>query len=515
MILNFYRIKSRIISLLPIAIFLSCNLSVKEDSSRINVKTENPKKSVSNDSGVSQKEEKIIALWKFDSLSAIRLGHTINTAAHEYLPVLDKETKKLYFSGMDRTGFFDFKIDYTTTPSSGGEDIFASEFQSAVWQDARPVTLLNTNGHEAITQVIGKNQFLITANYPEKLGPRHKNKNEGGMETTDIFEVIIEGGKPRIQHFTEPVNSIYTESDAIYNSDKNALLFVSDRPGGVGEYHKKGWAWNNSMWGNTDVYVSIKSEDRWQVPVSLGKLVNSPGAERAPWLSEDELTLYLSSNGYVEGKTDLDIYAFTRNDKNNWTDWKGPFRLASYCSDKDDWGYKTYIGWGAFYSRSKSLGFRPTQGGTAGDGGIRETNFRTGYEVTGAQIASLKGDEETDIYWLKPATVSILTLPDVLFAVNSSDIRDDFFGVLNRFADWCSTNPEKTLRIEGHCDKSGSEKRNEELSLQRAESIKNYLKQKGVKNKIISTGKGSREPLNQNNNAQEKAKNRRIECYLE
>jgi hypothetical protein len=97
--------------------------------------------------------------------------------------------------------------------------------------------------------------------------------------------------------------------------DQSYILFVSDRNGNIGEYHKKGWKWNESFWGNTDVYVCIKEGDYWGNPINLGSKINTPYAERTPWLSEDGLTLYVSSNGYVKGKTDLDVYAFKRTDK--------------------------------------------------------------------------------------------------------------------------------------------------------------------------------------------------------
>ena len=48
----------------------------------------------------------------------IKRSHHINTSANEYLPVLSADENKMYFSAMDRTGFFDFKVDYTKQISS-------------------------------------------------------------------------------------------------------------------------------------------------------------------------------------------------------------------------------------------------------------------------------------------------------------------------------------------------------------------------------------------------------------
>ena len=41
----------------------------------------------------------------------IKLSHHINTSANEYFPVLSADEKTMYFSAMDRSGYFDFKVD--------------------------------------------------------------------------------------------------------------------------------------------------------------------------------------------------------------------------------------------------------------------------------------------------------------------------------------------------------------------------------------------------------------------
>ena len=339
----------------------------------------------------------------------IKLSHHINTSANEYLPVLSTDESKMYFSAMDRTGFFDFKIDFIKQKTAGGEDVFYSELKDGIWIDARPINFLNSNGHEVISQVLKNNNLLMSANYPEKLGPKNGNN---GAETTDLF--LAKSGKNnkfQIIHFPEPVNSIFNEADAIMDEDESYILFVSDRPGHVGDYHKKGWKWNSSFWGNTDVYVSVKEGDFWSVPLNLGKAINTIGAERTPWLSSDGLTLYISSNGHEVNKSDLNVYAFKRLDKDNWTDWQGPIAISDANSDFDDWGYKETKTGDAYIAKAIPLGFKPTQVGSVGDGGIRETNFRAGYEICGQQIGALNAENTTDIYFLKKnrTTYSLFT----------------------------------------------------------------------------------------------------------
>jgi outer membrane protein OmpA-like peptidoglycan-associated protein len=442
----------------------------------------------------------------------IRLSHHINTSANEYLPVLDNNENKLFFSAMDRTGHFDFKLDFTKQASSGGEDLFYSKFNNGIWEDARPIEYLNTNGHEVISQVLNDNSLLITSNYTEKLGPRGATPE---TETSDLFKAkFIKNNKYQIIHFPEPVNSIFTEADAIINEEETSILFVSDRPGNIGEYHKKGLKWNSSFWGNTDVYVSLKNGDFWSPPINLGNIINSPAAERTPWLSNDELTLYLSSNGYVKDKNDLDIYCFKRKDKNNWTDWDGPFLIKDASTEYDDWGYKETKDGSAYLAKVMPLGFKPSQGGTAGDGYIRETNYRPGYTITGQQIASLNAEFTTDIYFLKKVDIPVFTMNDVFFEINSSKLNQKMLHTLERLVDLVKQNEKLSIEINGFTDDTGDEKFNLKLSQDRANSVKEFLINNNVKNKIITNGFGELKPKYNNSDQSKKALNRRVEIYF-
>ena len=440
----------------------------------------------------------------------IKLSHHINTSANEYLPVISKDEDKIYFSAMDRSGFFDFKVDFISQASSGGEDIFLSIIKDGIWTDARPITNLNTNGHEVVSQVLDNGSLVLAANYTEKLG-----SNEAGVETTDLF-IAQERGVNNFQifHFPEPVNSIFSECDGFISSDGSYILFVSDRPGHVGDYHKKGWKWNSSFWGNTDVYVSLKNDDFWSVPINLGDVINTKAAERTPWLSDDGLTLYVSSNGYYADRTDLDIYAFKRKNKSNWTEWEGPYPISDANSLYDDWGYKETESSEAYFARVVPLGFKPTQGGTAGDGGIRETNYRTGYEIFGQQIAALNSENTTDIYYLKKHDAPIITLTDMIFDFNSSTIKPALYNVLDRLIDLILQNNSYTLEIQGHTDDTGDEGFNLSLSKKRADSVKEYLRQNNIQSDIITIGFGESKPKFDNSSSSNKAKNRRVEVLF-
>ena len=87
------------------------------------------------------------------SKRAVAKSHNINTTVSEYLPIFDESTQELYFTAMDRTGYFDFKIDFTKNEEAGGEDIFVSKQQQPI-SNSRPLTYLNTNRHESLSHII-------------------------------------------------------------------------------------------------------------------------------------------------------------------------------------------------------------------------------------------------------------------------------------------------------------------------------------------------------------------------
>ncbi|MDX1668613.1 MAG: OmpA family protein [Limnobacter sp.] len=70
----------------------------------------------------------------------------------------------------------------------------------------------------------------------------------------------------------------------------------------------------------------------------------------------------------------------------------------------------------------------------------------------------------------------------------------------------------EAISIVGHTDSIGSEEYNEDLSMRRAKSVKDYLTARGVPANLISVdGMGEAQPVASNKTAEGRAQNRRVE----
>jgi len=109
-----------------------------------------------------------------------------------------------------------------------------------------------------------------------------------------------------------------------------------------------------------------------------------------------------------------------------------------------------------------------------------------------------------------------LNIPsDISFDTGRADIKPNLRPILDQFATGLSSQPNSEVRIIGHTDNTGSDAVNDPLSLQRAQSARNYLAARGVDpNRIVIAGRGEREPVADNSTEAGRARNRRVEIFL-
>src|SRR5512143_117997 len=103
----------------------------------------------------------------------------------------------------------------------------------------------------------------------------------------------------------------------------------------------------------------------------------------------------------------------------------------------------------------------------------------------------------------------------VQFATGTANLNAPARESLARFSGIVASYPELRFTIEGHTDNVGSESTNEELSLRRAISVRDYLTGLGVAAARIDVdGYGSSRPVADNATADGRTRNRRVEIVI-
>jgi len=475
------------------------------------------------------------------------ISDVVNTDAFEYAPVISSDGELMYFCGLNR-------ID-----NLGEEDIFVSAKKDKIWGTPILLTALNSKyGNEAPLAVSndGTKLFLF-------------------LDGDIYFSQKTKDSWTKIQSFPVINSKSDWEADAMITADGEAVLYISDRPNGVGNFHPQNKLFHGSLSGNSDIYVSQKTETGWGLPINLGEIINTPYAERSPFLHPDMKTFYFSSEGHNSfGK--LDVFKTTRLYDTSWLYWSEPENLGKEINSGDDeYGYKiTTDGKVAYFSTftgtqsdiyyidlPKEL--RPqevaTVKGIVSDSksnvleaeivwenlstnekiGSSNTNpangkyFITfqlgkkyGYYVNKSGYYPLSGNidltnttssVEIEKNFQLISTDEIINnnisipLTNLFFDNDKYILKPESYPELQRLADFLKNNNVK-IEISGHTDNVGNQNYNKDLSEKRANAVSEYLIKLGCnKDALFSVGYGDTKPIAPNTTDEGKAKNRRVE----
>jgi len=103
----------------------------------------------------------------------------------------------------------------------------------------------------------------------------------------------------------------------------------------------------------------------------------------------------------------------------------------------------------------------------------------------------------------------------VLFETDESSLRDTATERLNAVANALNENEDTSIVIEGHTDSRGSDSYNEELSRERAASVRDFLTSRDVDpSRVEIVGRGEDDPVASNDTPEGRANNRRVEIHV-
>ncbi len=466
------------------------------------------------------------------------IGTGINTKALEYFPSITINGKEMVFNRR----------------INGDEDFYVSEYNNGKWSDAQPINgKINTNMNEGAQTISQDGQCLIFTgcNYPEGAGScdlytSYRNKNNEWTEPQNIGLTI---------------NTEFWESNPSLSPDKKDLYFSSDRPGGF---------------GGKDIWVSHKTnKGNWGKPENMGSIINTKEDETCPFIHADNQHLYFNSNGH-EGYGMSDLFVSVKNDSGLWMkplnlgypvntiNDEGSLIVSSdgktsyYASDfgnlengldiysfelRDDIRANRTI-WikGHVYDKKTSEGLPSTvelsdinnqksatkiQTDEEGDYFItlpegKSYSFnvnRKGYLFFSNNFTIEKNTADSfyniDIALNPLEAGAAVVLKNIFFENNSYELKSTSYDELGKVILLMNENPSLMIEIEGHTDNSGTKEANLTLSINRAKSVAEYLKKKGIaSSRLRYNGFGETHPIDSNENEKGKSNNRRTEIHI-
>jgi OmpA family/WD40-like Beta Propeller Repeat len=319
-----------------------------------------------------------------------------------------------------------------------------------------------------------------------------------------------------------------------------------------------------------DLYVCFrKGERQWSAPQHLGPVVNSDRRETTPFLSEDNTTLFFSSNR----NGNQDIYLTKRADS-TWTNWNSPVRLVAPINTTSDESQPFFnMSSGYLYFTSKRDGssdiFRTRLtppslteinlkgrilNRATGDlvdkaevmysspGGTRSQFHSANGEFTLRIPKGVKFELEAskpgfrgqtaeaffrrDYFFFKDFYIidlyvdplekdALIEMKPILFQKSKPVILEESFAELERLADLLKANPKMHIQVEGHTDNVGKLDDLQRLSEERSAAVRNFLIQKCIDpERIEYVGFGAKYPLNNNESDELRRKNRRVEVRI-
>ena len=144
-------------------------------------------------------------------------------------------------------------------------------------------------------------------------------------------------------------------------------------------------------------------------------------------------------------------------------------------------------------------------------------------EAQKAKAATLAAQEQTkklesqieDLQARKSERGLVITLGDVLFDTNKSELRSGAQYTIDKLVAFLNEYPTRKVLIEGFTDSTGTVEYKQQLSKRRAEAVRDILEAKGIDyRRLMTRGYGVEFPVASNETAEGRQRNRRVEVVI-
>ncbi len=475
------------------------------------------------------------------------LGQMVNTSYTETKPVISSDGNTLYFCRQNFPNNIRGKQDE--------QDIYFSELKNNTWSEAKNIGWpLNDQHPNGISSVSPDGNSLLLINEYIKGGYVKKG--------VSISYRSRQGWSfPSKLHIEDFYNFSPYVDYALSANGKVLFLSVHRREGQ----------------GDQDIYVSLLQNEKWSAPINLGGVINTPGADFAPFLAADGKTLYFASEGHG-GFGGSDIFYSKRLD-NTWNNWSKPVNLGPSVNSNTWDAYYSISAKGKYaYFVSKNISnnsrdiyrialphavqpdpvvmvtgnvinaktMKPIAAsisvqtyGEATEHSIARSNPKNGsyrivlphgtkyqfhaktegyislYNVVDLSTVKKYGELQKDLFLVPLREGEKIPIHNIFFVRSKADLLEESYVELDRLVSVLMEHPSLEIELGGHTDNTGQPELNLDLSLRRVAMVKEYLVQKGIAGTRLQTkGYGDSLPIASNEGELNRRLNRRVEFTI-
>lgn len=472
----------------------------------------------------------------------LNMGPEVNSRDADYGPTVNEDRTLLLFTSKRNKKGYD---------KLSNEDLFYCTGKDGYWNNAEEFKNINTDLNEGSPCLSKDGNKLYFVRCEARDGYGNCDIYQADKLLDEITGEIIWGN---VKNLGANVNSRAWDSQPSLSHTEDTLFFSSDRLGGF---------------GMADIWFTYKQADEtWVVPQNLGPIVNTRGSEVSPYFHPKYNVLYYSSNGHPLSFGDFDIYKVRQMNG----EWEEPRNIGPLVNGKGSEYYFTIdaLSKDLYYAKSEEseiknldlysfplpMEAQPTSYtklvGSLTDsvtnqplkGIVSIIDLDHGIEVApkflrpdgsfefdlinnNRYMIIIQGDdffsveEQLDmkndtlirlvskmIDYQKP-----LILDRIEFEHDSWQILPEMHKSLDLVLKFMLDNPTYRLKISGHTNSDGNAQNNMTLSTKRAQSIKDYIINKGGidATRIEAIGFGSTKPLRSEVTQEDKKINRRVE----
>ena len=110
---------------------------------------------------------------------------------------------------------------------------------------------------------------------------------------------------------------------------------------------------------------------------------------------------------------------------------------------------------------------------------------------------------------------NVVNIIDGFETSSSTTLTPQMLEILDKFVVYLKDNPNAMLRIEGHSDNQGTHQQNNQIAIARTNAVVNYFVSQGIAiSRMYHRSRGATAAIADNNTAEGRAKNRRIEITI-